>query len=218
MKKGKFIVFGGCEGSGKSTQIDRLKKTYPGAIFTREPGGSPYAEVIRHTMLKAEGSKQASGFVHLCLALASCDDSFRNVVAPALDAGKTVFSDRSAILCSSPYEVFGFQRPDLAEFFETARKSCLEIASPDLFIIFDVDIEVGMKRVATRNAERGDTNHFDDRGPDFHKRVRDGYLDFARRYSKVTRVIDANKSKDEVYAELLSIVAPMLSKASRLDG
>jgi dTMP kinase len=207
---GKFFVFGGCEGSGKSTQIKRLQAAYPDAVFTREPGGSVYAENIRHTMLKAEGSKQASGFTHLCLALASCEDALRNTVAPALRDNKVVFSDRSALLCSSAYEVFGYQRPDLAEVFDVLRKPCLEIAQPNLFIIFDVDTEVGMARVSKRNHAKGDTNHFDDRGADFHQRVREGYLDFARRFPAQTRVINANLSEEEVFTELQKIIAPMV--------
>lgn len=203
---GKFFVFGGCEGSGKSTQIQKLRTLYPDAVFTREPGGSVYAEQIRNTMLKAEGSKQASGFTHLCLALASCEDTLRNTVAPALKTGKTVFSDRSALLCSSAYEIFGYERPDLAPLFDVLRKPCLEIAVPDIFIIFDVDTEVGMARVKKRNHAKGDTNHFDDRGMDFHKRVREGYLDFARRFPEKTRVINANLTEEEVFLELQKIV------------
>ncbi len=208
---GKFIVFGGCEGSGKSYQIEKLKELYPDAMFTREPGGSAYAEKIRNTMLKEEGAKEASGFTHLCLALASCGDTLEKKVAPVLQEGKTVFSDRSAVLCSSAYEVFGYERPKLAPVFRAMVKPCLDIAAPDLYIIFDVDIEVGMARVKRRNEARGDTNHFDDRGPDFHGRVRAGYLDFARRNPSRARVINANLSKEEVSAELMKILGPLMS-------
>ncbi len=210
-QKGRFIVFGGCEGSGKSTQIKKLKEEFPEAVFTREPGGSPYAEKIRETMLKAEGAKQASGFAHLCLALASCDDALRNTVAPSLKEGKVVFSDRSALLCSLAYEVFGYERPELGPLFDDMSAQCLKVAKPDLYVIFDVDISVGMKRVASRKKEEGVTNHFDERGADFHQRVKKGYLAFAKKHPKNVRIIDANKSPDEMFADLLKILKPYIS-------
>jgi dTMP kinase len=206
--KSTFIVFAGCEGSGKSTQVERLQKAYPDVVFTREPGGSPFAEDIRAVMLKSANAKQADAFTQLCLAFASRRDHMKNTVIPALENGKHVASDRGDI-CSKAYQVNGMEAPELQSLYLILREEALGAHEPTLYVIFDIDPAEGMKRVAARQAAKGDTNHFDGRGLDFHGRVHAGYAEFATDFADKVAVIDASPSKDEVFAKLVEIVTPI---------
>jgi dTMP kinase len=178
MKKGKFITISGGEGSGKSTLLERLKKEYPQAVFTYEPGGSEFGIEIRKIMLGPLG-KTASPLSQMHATFSGSADHLAKVVLPALENGRHVFSDRICRVCSFAYQIYGDGGQDLHDLFDLSRKKNIAIAPSDLAIIVDIDPEEGMKRVAKRKAEAGVLNHYDARGLDFHKRIRQGYLEFA---------------------------------------
>lgn len=211
MKKGIFIDIEGCEGSGKSTQIELLRARYPDIVCTREPGGSDYGEEIRKVILSSKFAKQADALTHLCLFFASRRDHMRNIVMPALKAGKTVVSDRLDA-SSFAYQLYGLGGSDLRELFFMLRDKAFEGFVPDLYVIFDVDPEEGMRRVKKRYEAKGDFNHFDDRGIDFHARVREGYLEFAKAFPDQVRVIDGNLSVEEVWRSFEGAIRPILGK------
>lgn len=200
--RGKFVVLAGCEGAGKTTQIQNLKERYPDAVFFREPGGTEFAEDVRAIMLGKKYGKSLSAFQQMLLAFAGRASNIREIVEPALAAGKMVFADRYDC-CSFAYQVFGMEGRDLFGLFSTLRLTvgpldCL----PDLYLIMDISPEEGMRRVASRKAAAGDSNHFDERGSEFHARVRDGYRRFVEMHGSRARVIDAHPSKEVVWASI----------------
>ena len=208
MKKGKFIIIDGGEGSGKGTQIDFIKTAHPDFIFTREPGGSLYGEEIRNIILKSVYAKQADALTHLCLFFASRQDHMRNTVIPALKAGKDILSDRGDS-SSFVYQLYGLEGGHLKELFLSLRSHCLGEFVPDLYLILDVDPKEGMRRVAERHKAKGDFNHFDNRGIDFHERIRKGYFEFAKLFPDRVKIIDANGSVEEVRRSIEEILDPI---------
>jgi dTMP kinase len=208
MKKGKLIAIEGGEGSGKSTLIDRLKKKYPDVVFTREPGGSDYGEEIRAVILKSKFAKQADALTHLCLFFASRRDHARNILIPNLKAGKNVVTDRLDG-SSFAYQLYGLNGQHLKDLFLHLRSETLAEFIPDLYIFLDVDPKEGMRRVALRQQAKGEFNHFDDRGIDFHERIREGYIEFAKSFPNVV-TIDANPPLETVWQSLENILEPIL--------
>ncbi len=209
MKKGKFIVIDGGEGSGKSTQLQFLKEKYPKALFTREPGGSPYAEEIRAVILKSQFAVQADAFTHLCLFFAARQDHMRNTVVPALRSGKTVISDRGD--CSSfVYQLYGLEGIHLKDLFFSLRKQALGEFAPDLYVFFDISPEESIRRTTMRANLFGESNHFDERKIEFHRRVREGYLEFAKLFPDKVKIIDASGSKEEVWKSFQKILDQIL--------
>ena len=117
MIKGLFVVIEGGEGTGKDTQIDLLKEKFAGredVVFTREPGGTIVGEKIREVLL-AKGSGPISVETELLLFLAARAQIVREIVAPALCAGKMVISNRFG-LSTAAYQIYGRERPEYPEF------------------------------------------------------------------------------------------------------
>lgn len=194
MKKGKFIVIDGIRGSGKSTVIKHLKEKLKNqdVIFTREPGGSPYAEKIREVMLDEMG-RQADGNTQFGLIWASRADHLKNTIIPALKEGKTVISDRFDV---STYglQIYAQEAYHLKDLFFEIRKAIVGENGPDLYVCLDVDIEEGTKRYNQR--VHGTVSHFHDREPEYYERMRKGYLEFMGLFP--SKIVDANQSLDKV--------------------
>jgi len=202
MKKGLFIVLDGGEGCGKSTLLEYLKSILPNDknVFTREPGGSPYAEDIRSLMLTHPLAKNADGNTHFGLVWAARADHLKNTVRPALLGGQNVISDRFDS-STWAYQIHGQKALHLKDLFMPIRKVFVGDTAPDLYIFLDVPPQVGMKRVAGR---KGDPNHFDDRKIDFHETIRQAYKDFPKEFPQI--MIDTNKPLEDVKAELKKII------------
>lgn len=190
----KFIVIEGGEGAGKGTQIAKLKEKFGEQIVTtREPGGSPYAEEIRTIILKSPNAGQANAKTHFALFWAARADHLKNTVIPALEAGKTVISDRFDS-STFAYQIFGQEASELKDFFWTMRDFYLGDIKPDLYIYLDVKVEEGLRR---KHSQGGDEiNHFDERKIDFHNRMRTGFMEFLQHVPHV--IIDANPPTEEV--------------------
>ncbi len=211
--KAKFIAIEGGEGSGKSTVLAALKEALgDAAVFTREPGGSPYGEAIREMALKNPLAKNAPAETTLSLMFASRFDHIANIVRPSLQSGKSVITDRFDG-SSYAYNIWAQAHGNLEPLFWNLR-SHLEVV-PDLYIYLDVDPKEGTRRAQSRNNSsdaKGKYDHFDDRHVEFHSKVREGYLTFfnAKKWlvsSKIPHVvIDANRPLAEVKEEALSIV------------
>lgn len=202
-KKPPFIVIEGGEGSGKSSLLIALKDELVDSIVTtREPGGSPYAEVIREATLKNPLAKDAPAETTLCLMFAARFDNTKNAILPALKSGKPVIADRYDA-SSFAYNVWAQSDGALEEVFWNLRKRLVIV--PDLYIFVDVDPKEGVRRAHSRNQSllKGkDYDHFDNREIDFHKKVRQGYTKF---FSKVPHiVIDANRPLEEVKRDFIA--------------
>lgn len=206
-KRGKFIVLEGCEGAGKSTQIEELEKKYGDKIITtREPGGSPFAEVIRSVILSSS-AKEADSKTQFGLFWAARADHMRNTVIPALKAGKHVVCDRFDS-SSYIYQIYGQEDPSLKDLFFKVREVYLGEYVPDVYIFLDVDPQEGLSR---KNKQKGIVlNHFDQRDLSFHKRVREGLMEFFEIVS--CKKIDANKSFKKVSNELVKVIDSVIKK------
>lgn len=219
--RGRFISFEGGEGSGKSTQIRKLAERLEAAklrsIVTREPGGSPGAEVIRHLLLSGMG-KLLGAEAETLLFAAARDDHVRTVIQPALSQGTWVLCDRFADSTRVYQGRAGKVAPGLVNAMEHVTIGDLK---PDLTIILDVPVEIGMKRAATR---RGDAapDRFESEDMKFHQDLRDAYRELAAlepaRCVLVDASADANTVAASVWAALrdrfFSAAAPAASVAT----
>jgi dTMP kinase len=204
---GKFITLEGGEGAGKSTQIARLAAVLERAghsvLTTREPGGSPAGERIRKLLVEGEpGSLTPLG--EALLHFAQRAEHLARTIRPALAEGKWVISDRFAD-STMAYQGYGHQlgrRP-----IDTLYKLVCGKTRPDLTLILDVPVDVGLKRAAAR---RGTETRYEMMDAAFHERLRRGFLDIARREPRRCAVIDATEDVDAVTAQILKTVAKRL--------
>jgi dTMP kinase len=204
-----FIVIEGGEGSGKSSLLIALKDEFGDAIITtREPGGSPYAEVIRDATLKNPLAKNAPAETTLCLMFAARFDNTKNAIVSALESGKPVIADRYDA-SSYAYQVWAQSNGGLEEVFWALRKRLAVI--PDIYIFVDVDPSEGVRRAHSRNQsllQGKQYDHFDDREIEFHEKVRQGYLKF---FAKVPHiVIDANRPLEEVKKDFIKEIKKLV--------
>lgn len=210
-QKPKFIVIEGGEGSGKSSMLLKLKERLGDSIITtREPGGTPYAELIREAAIKNVLAKTAPTETTLCLMFASRYDNEKNMIIPALKSDKSVITDRFDA-SSYAYQVHAQSKGKLDKVFWTLRG--LLSVKPDLYIFFDVEPKEGIRRANSRNQsllQDKKYDHFDDREIDFHKNVRKGYMKFFKKVKH--KVIDANQSIEKVEQDFFNIINDILYK------
>jgi dTMP kinase len=199
--RGKFISFEGGEGSGKSTQIkklaERLDKAKLRTIVTREPGGSPGAEIIRHLVLSGMG-KLLGPEAETLLFAAARDDHVRTVIQPALSQGLWVLCDRFFDSTRAYQGRLGQVAPAVLNAMQRVTIGDLK---PDLTIILDVPVEVGLKRAAARRGN-GAPDRFEAEDVKFHQDLRDAYKQIAAEEPQRCALIDANADADMVAARV----------------
>jgi len=207
--QGRFITFEGGEGAGKTTQLKRLVARLEAdgrqVVATREPGGSPGAESIRDLVLKGAADRW-SPVTETLLMYAARRDHIERVIRPALGAGAWVVCDRFADSTRAYQGGAGGVAPQLIDAMEA---HVLERTRPDLTLIFDLPVEVGLERA---HARAGSEMRFESKGLAFHTRLQDAFLAIAREEPNRCVVIDAGGSQDEVAAAVWKAVA------GRLDG
>jgi dTMP kinase len=203
-KRGRFITFEGGEGTGKSTQIRRLsaalEKRKVAHIITREPGGSPGAEEIRSLVLRGDPGRW-NPLTEALLFYAARADHTERTIKPALDEGKWVLCDRYS---DSSYAYQGGGRGLARETVRRIEAIAIDDFKPDLTLIFDMPVEIGLKRSISR-AGNSETR-FEEMDVAFHERMRKTFLDIARRAHDRCVVIDAGKEVDEVSEAVLHTV------------
>src|ERR1700688_2958106 len=176
--RGRFITFEGGEGSGKSTQIktlaERLNAAKLRTIVTREPGGSPGAEIFRHLVLSGMG-KLLGPEAETLLFAAARDDHVRTVIEPALKQGIWVLCDRFSDSTRAYQGRLGQVAPAVLNAMERVTIGDLK---PDLTVILDVPVEVGMRRAAARRGTAA-ADRFEAEDIRFHQKLRDGYRQIA---------------------------------------
>jgi dTMP kinase len=185
----RYLAFEGGEGSGKSTQAARLAARLD-AVLTREPGGTTVGERLRAVLLEAGGVGEGiDERTEALLMMADRAQHLAEVVLPALDAGRDVVSDRSG------YSTLAYQGYGRGLRVDELRGLCDWACFgrwPDLVILVDVPLEVGLARVGA------DRDRFERAEDGFHQRVRDGFLALAAAEAHRWLVVDGTASPDEV--------------------
>jgi dTMP kinase len=199
--RGRFVTFEGGEGSGKSTQIktlaERLDAAKLRAIVTREPGGSPGAEIIRHLVLSGMG-KLLGPDAETLLFAAARDDHVRTVIQPALTQGVWVLCDRFSDSTRVYQGGLGKVSPGVVNAMERVTIGDLK---PDLTVILDVPVEVGMQRAAARRGTSA-PDRFEAEDIQFHQNLREAYRRIAAAEPQRCVLIDANADAATVAASI----------------
>lgn len=194
MKRGKLITLEGGEGAGKSTQARRLAERLQASgyqvVLTREPGGSEGAEVLRNLLVQGEPGRW-SPIAETLMMYAARADHLERTIRPALDGGAWVICDRFSDSTRAYQGAGGGVAPEVIEQIDQA---VVGIDRPDLTLIFDLPVETGLDRAH----QRGGDARFESKGRAFHQRLRDGYLEIARREPDRCVVIDAAARLDDV--------------------
>ena len=207
--RGRFITFEGGEGSGKSTQIARLAARLKAArirtIVTREPGGSPGAEIMRHLLLSGVG-KLLGPAAETLLFAAARDDHVRNVIQPALGQGRWVLCDRFFDSTRAYQGSLGRVSNDLLSAMQRVTIGSL---APDVTIILDVPVEVGLQRAAARRGG-GAADRFEAESVQFHQKLRTAYRQIAEAEPQRCALIDADADPDTVAGRVWDAVRERL--------
>ena len=201
--RGRFISFEGGEGAGKSTHIkllaERLADAKVQTIVTREPGGSPGAEIIRHLVLSGMG-KLLGAEAETLLFAAARDDHVHTVIEPALKQGIWVLCDRFSDSTRVYQGILGQVSPTILSAMQRVTIGDLK---PDLTLILDVPVEVGLQRAAKRRGT-GTADRFEAEGIKFHQELREAYRRIAAAEPQRCLLIDASAEPDIVAANIWS--------------
>jgi len=210
--QGVFITFEGIEGSGKSTQIAQLHTHLTDigkqVTLTREPGGTPIGNQIRRVLLDPS-NRDLDPTAELLLYAASRAQHLREVIRPALEAGRIVLCDRfmDATLAYQGYGR-GLSIPMILDLDRIVTAGL----RPHLTLLLDIDPRIGVGRARGRNASQGLQNEarFEDEDILFHTRVRDGYLLLATQEPGRIRMVNAAQTVDSVQKDIRGIVDDVL--------
>ena len=207
MERGRFISIEGIEGVGKSTNIEVLVEHIEAAghnvLTTREPGGTPFAEDIRDILMN-RSDEPVPEIAELLLMFAARSFNVNNVIVPALEAGTWVVCDRFTD-SSRAYQGGGRGLP--METIDQIADWVHGDTWPDLTILLDAPVEIGMERAGTRSAP----DRIEQERHDFFERVRECYLQIALREPERFVVIDTTRSIDEVRDDIAMLAEQILS-------
>ncbi len=203
--RGRFITFEGGEGSGKSTHAsllaERLRDLGLDVVLTREPGGSPGAEVIRHILLSGI-AKPLGTETEAILFAAARDDHVRTVIRPALLEGKWVICDRFIDSTRAYQGMLG--KVDM-KLIRSLERVTVGAAMPDLTFFLDVPASVGLAR-ATRRRGSEETDRFEAESLEFHEDLRRAYRTLADDEPRRIQVIDGRPPREVVSGRIWEIV------------
>lgn len=207
--RGRFITFEGGEGTGKSTQAallaDRLKAFGLGVVLTREPGGSPGAEAIRHVLLSG-AAKPLGAHAEAILFAAARDDHVRQVIRPALESGHWVICDRFA---DSTRIYQGSLGNVDARLIQGLERISVGESKPDLTFILDLPAEDGLERAARRSGKAAD--RFESEALEFHKKLREAYRDLAEREPERCVVVGVSRGVGAIAEDIWDVVKQRLN-------
>ena len=211
---GLFITFEGVEGSGKSTQIQRLAHRIKSnnvnvdLLITREPGGTDSAESIRQLLVTGRADKWRAA-TEAMLMSASRHEHVEHVIRPAIESGAIVVCDRFYD-STRVYQGIVGGVPEVN--IEALNHLACGNLVPDLTILLDMDVDEGLRRADGRGTAE---TRFESKGVEFHRKVRSGFLELAARHSGRFVVIDAGREIDLVTSDIEAAVLPRLSDALR---
>lgn len=204
--RGKLVTLEGIEGSGKTTQLELIfeyiEKQGKEVIRTREPGGTLVAEKIRDILLDNELPSMHSD-TELMLMFAARVEHIKQVIEPALDAGKWVLCDR---FYDATYAYQGYGRDISLQRIDKLREFAIGSLEPDKTIYLDVSLDVSMQRVT----KRGNKDRFENEKIDFYEKVRNGYLTIAKQHNERVCLIDANQDIANVQQQIQQQLAKLI--------
>jgi dTMP kinase len=207
---GRFLTVEGIEGVGKTTQVGRMSKMLAGRgiahVVTREPGGTPLAEEIRDLVLKAR-EEALSDAAELLLMFAARSVHLRNLIEPNLSLGRWVLCDR---FTDATYAYQGAGRGLEQSSIRQLETLVQGTRRPDLTLLLDVPVQVGLQRARERNAGEGighAQDRFEAQRQEFFERVRAAYLARAAAEPERIAVIDARRPADEVTEQIAAVLA-----------
>ncbi len=207
------MTFEGGEGTGKSTQIrllaDRLRRMGVDLLVTREPGGSPGAEAVRHVLLSGAAEEYGTRMEALLFAAAR-NDHVEEVIRPALKSGAVVLCDRFLDSSRVYQGITGNLEP---AFVQNLERVAINGVMPDCTLILDLPAAEGLKRARARaEAEKQATepDRFEKEELDTHEKRREAFLDIADQEPLRCRVIDASAPPEAIAEKIFSIVEPLL--------
>jgi len=208
-KFGFFISFEGIEGSGKTTLAreltDILRSKGYDVVLTREPGGPVTGELLRDIILKKK--IEFDPWAELFVMLAARRENVVKIIYPALREGKIVVADRFSD-SSIAYQGYGrgLPRKIISRFNKFATMSL----KPNLTFLVDLPVEEGLKRIGCKEGDR-----FEQEVVDFHKRVREGYLEIAKKAKKRIWVVDGTKKKEEIIREVEEVAVERIEEKKK---
>lgn len=199
LEKGLLITFEGIEGSGKTTQIKKLSRWFRArglaVVETREPGGTPLANQIRSLLLDS-GTRGMTPSMELFLYETARRDHVDEAIRPALESGKIVLCDR---FTDATLAYQGYGRGLSLKMIEALNEIATGGIHPNLTFLFDLPVSKGLKRARQRNKK---LDRLERESKNFHEKVRQGYLTLARKEKRKFRIIHAERTPNEIFAEL----------------
>jgi len=205
----RFITFEGGDGSGKTTQVKALESHLTASgkscLSTREPGGTSLGKLIRQVLLEV-GKQPITSPTELFLYLADRAQHIHEVIIPALEQGKIVLCDRHT---DSTLAYQGYGRGIDLGLLRSLNDIASQGIKPDLTLLFDCPVEIGLSRTAQRQSQTASARNedrFEQEKIEFHERVRAGFLELARAEPRRFRIIDAARPAEEVGQEIKNII------------
>ena len=203
-----FITFEGGDGSGKSTQVNLLKDYLDNLNFetikTREPGGTPSAEILRDLLTTGEVEKWTP-MSEALLMWASRYEHLIQVIEPALNSGKNVICDR---FYDSTYAYQGVAHNLGIDNMEKLKKIIIGDIEPDITFVLDIDPKVGLKRSLDRPNQE---NRFESYNIDFHNKIRSAFLEIAKKNKNRCVVVDASLNEQEINNLIITVIDNLIT-------
>lgn len=214
--KGLFITFEGNEGSGKSTQIERLaarlRACGQAVICLREPGGTPIGEEIRHTLKHSANNGAMAPETELLLMNASRAQLVREVIVPGLNQDRIVLSDR---FYDSTLVYQGYGRGLDRHWIATLTSFAVGTLKPSLTLLLQVPLSISLARRQARQQGQPMRDRFEEAADDFFARIDEGYRALAGQEQERIRVVDATASVEDVEAAIWKLVKPLVQNSNR---
>ena len=203
-----FITFEGGDGSGKSTQVNLLKDYLDNLNFetikTREPGGTPSAEILRDLLTTGEVEKWTP-MSEALLMWASRYEHLIQVIEPALNSGKNVICDR---FYDSTYAYQGVAHNLGIDKMEKLKKIIIGDIEPDVTFVLDIDPKMGLKRSLDRSNQE---NRFESYNIDFHNKIRSAFLEIAKKNKNRCVVVDASLNEQEINNLIITVIDNLIT-------
>lgn len=205
MQKGLFITFEGADGSGKTTQLNNIKSFLEqkgfDVVITREPGALEIGQKIRNILLHHDGI--VADRCEMFLFLADRAQHVETFIKPAIQDGKIVLCDRHT---DSTIAYQGYGRGQNITLLKELNEIAVNSIKPDLTLVFDVSTEVAQERVGSEK------DRMESAGIEFHKKVRNGYLELQKQEPDRIKLINANNPIEEVFEDTKKIVDKLLQE------